>query len=104
MIGAGLMRGCDRFFWLALYAQPGLWVGLAIFALVRLESPIWLSLNGKRTFGLDRTSVCGFLLTRFLGMQPLRWSLQSPTPLLSRGAIDSVRRRIWLRALCILVG
>ncbi|KAL9138131.1 MAG: hypothetical protein Q9175_000648 [Cornicularia normoerica] len=34
-----------RFFWLALYAQPGLWVGLAIFALVRLESPIWLSLN-----------------------------------------------------------
>ena len=43
----GLMRGCDRFFWLALYAQPGLWVGLAIFALVRLESPIWLSLNGE---------------------------------------------------------
>ena len=45
----GLMRGCDRFFWLALYAQPGLWVGLAIFALVRLENPIWLSLNGKGT-------------------------------------------------------
>ena len=44
---AGLIRGCDRFFWLALYAQPGLWVGLAIFALVRLESPIWLSLNGE---------------------------------------------------------
>lgn len=43
------MRDCDRFFWLALYAQPGLWVGLAIFALVRLESPIWLSLNGERT-------------------------------------------------------
>ena len=48
--GAGLMRGCHRFFWLALYAQPGLWVGLAIFALVRLESPIWLSLNGKAPF------------------------------------------------------
>lgn len=46
----GLTRGCDRFFWLALYAQPGLWVGLAIFALVRLENPIWLSLNGKGTF------------------------------------------------------
>lgn len=41
--------GCVRFFWLALYAQPGLWVGLAIFALVRLESPIWLSLNGRST-------------------------------------------------------
>ena len=47
-MGAGLTRGWyDRFFWLALYAQPGLWVGLAIFALVRLESPIWLSLNGE---------------------------------------------------------
>ena len=41
------MHRGDRFFWLALYAQPGLWVGLAIFALVRLESPIWLSLNGE---------------------------------------------------------
>lgn len=36
-----------RFFWLALYAQPGLWIGLAIFAIVRLENPIWLSLVGK---------------------------------------------------------
>jgi hypothetical protein len=35
-----------RFFWLALYAQPGLWIGLAIFAVVRLENPIWLSLVG----------------------------------------------------------
>ena len=45
----GLTCVRDRFFWLALYAQPGLWVGLAIFALVRLESPIWLSLNGRGT-------------------------------------------------------
>lgn len=51
LIRAGLMRRWDRFFWLALYAQPGLWVGLAIFALVRLESPIWLSLNGKHILG-----------------------------------------------------
>lgn len=36
-----------RFFWLALYAQPGLWVGLAIFAIVRIENPIWLSLVGE---------------------------------------------------------
>ena len=61
----GLMRGCDRFFWLALYAQPGLWVGLAIFALVRLENPIWLSLNGKGTLYCGRNSVRGSLLTRF---------------------------------------
>lgn len=56
---------CDRFFWLALYAQPGLWVGLAIFALVRLESPIWLSLNGKGTLCCGWMLVAGFLLTRF---------------------------------------
>jgi len=37
-----------RFFWLALYAQPALWVGLAILALVRLKF-IWLSLVGEYT-------------------------------------------------------
>ncbi len=61
---AGLMRRRDRFFWLALYAQPGLWVGLAIFALVRLESPIWLSLNGECTL-LRMDAGIGCLLTRF---------------------------------------
>ncbi|KAI9741102.1 MAG: Golgi apparatus membrane protein tvp23 [Cirrosporium novae-zelandiae] len=34
----------ERFFWLAVYAQPALWVALAILALVRLENPVWLSL------------------------------------------------------------
>jgi hypothetical protein len=34
-----------RFFWLALYAQPVLWVLLAIVALVSFE-PIWLTLVG----------------------------------------------------------
>ncbi|OAX80896.1 golgi apparatus membrane protein TVP23 [Emergomyces africanus] len=33
-----------RFFWLSLYATPALWIGLAIFAIIRLESVIWLSL------------------------------------------------------------
>jgi cytochrome b len=37
-----------RFFWLALYAQPALWVGLAILALVKLEF-IWLTLVGVYT-------------------------------------------------------
>ncbi|MDI1488335.1 MAG: Golgi apparatus membrane protein tvp23 [Ramalina farinacea] len=36
-----------RFFWLALYAQPALWVGLAVFALVRFENAIWLALIGQ---------------------------------------------------------
>ena len=51
-LGSRLIHGSNRFFWLALYAQPGLWVGLAIFALVRFENPIWLSLNGECTLCL----------------------------------------------------
>lgn len=35
-----------RFFWLALYAQPALWVALAIVAIVKFEF-IWLTLVGK---------------------------------------------------------
>ena len=35
-----------RFFWLVLYAQPLLWVGLAVVAIVKFEF-IWLSLVGK---------------------------------------------------------
>lgn len=36
----------SRFFWLALYAQPLLWVGLAIVAIVKFEL-FWLILVGK---------------------------------------------------------
>lgn len=36
----------SRFFWLALYAQPLLWVALAIVAIVKFEF-IWLILVGK---------------------------------------------------------
>ena len=39
------MRGSNRFFWLALYAQPGLWVALALIAVLKLEFK-WLSLVG----------------------------------------------------------
>jgi hypothetical protein len=35
-----------RFFWLALYSQPLLWVALAFVAIVRFEF-IWLTLVGK---------------------------------------------------------
>lgn len=35
-----------RFFWMALYVQPGLWVVLAVFALI-LFKIIWLTLVGK---------------------------------------------------------
>ncbi|KAI5299788.1 Golgi apparatus membrane protein tvp23, partial [Ascosphaera atra] len=39
------INGTDRrFFWLSLYATPALWIALAILAVLRLQSPIWLSL------------------------------------------------------------
>lgn len=45
--GGKLVNATDRrFFWLALYAQPALWIALAIFALVKLAF-IWLTLVGK---------------------------------------------------------
>jgi hypothetical protein len=31
-----------RFFWLSMYIAPAAWVGLAILAVFRLQSPIWL--------------------------------------------------------------
>jgi hypothetical protein len=39
----------SRFFWLAMYAQPLLWVALAILAVVRFEF-IWLTLVGELSF------------------------------------------------------
>ncbi|KAL6715807.1 Golgi apparatus membrane protein tvp23 [Lecanora helva] len=43
--GGGVVQNATdkRFFWLALYAQPGLWIALAIFAVLKLEFK-WLSL------------------------------------------------------------
>ncbi|EGP87508.1 unnamed protein product [Zymoseptoria tritici ST99CH_1A5] len=42
--GGRLINATDkRFFWLALYAQPGLWIALAIVAIVRFKF-IWLTL------------------------------------------------------------
>ena len=45
--GGKLVNATDkRFFWLALYAQPALWVALAIVAIVKFEF-IWLTLVGE---------------------------------------------------------
>lgn len=44
--GPGQNATDKRFFWLALYAQPALWVALAVVSVVRLQNPIWLSLVG----------------------------------------------------------
>ncbi|KAF2805954.1 DUF846-domain-containing protein [Mytilinidion resinicola] len=52
-----------RFFWLALYAQPVLWVLLAIVAVASLE-PIWLTLVGEyKITGLTWIIVIALVLT-----------------------------------------
>ena len=43
-----------RFFWLSLYAAPALWIGLAVLAIVRLSSVIWLSLVGESAIYLPQ--------------------------------------------------
>lgn len=47
--GAGEQQNATdkRFFWLAMYAVPVCWVGLAVLAVVRLQSLIWLVTNGE---------------------------------------------------------
>jgi hypothetical protein len=56
--GTKVINATDsRFFWLAIYVQPLLWVGLAIFALVGLKW-IWLPLVGEFLY---------FLLSVFSG-------------------------------------
>lgn len=39
----------SRFFWLALYAQPALWIALAILSIVKLQF-LWLSLVGTSVY------------------------------------------------------
>ena len=47
--GGKLVNATDkRFFWLALYCQPALWIALAIVAVVKFEF-IWLTLVGTYT-------------------------------------------------------
>lgn len=59
--GGKLVNATDRrFFWLALYCQPALWIALAIVAIVRFEF-IWLTLVGG--CGNKRKHGNGTLLT-----------------------------------------
>lgn len=50
--GGKLVNATDkRFFWLALYCQPALWIALAIVAVVKFEF-IWLTLVGAYIQGV----------------------------------------------------
>jgi hypothetical protein len=62
-----------RFFWLALYLQPALWLAMGIVAIVKIISfinftPIWLTLVG--TFVPRETAS----ITNPWDCQPLLWS------------------------------
>lgn len=62
--GTKIINATDsRFFWLALYSQPILWVALAILAIVRLKF-IWLPLVGECSLV---TLACSLLLGLILG-------------------------------------
>lgn len=51
--GGKIVNATDkRFFWLALYAQPALWVALAVVALVKFMF-VWLTLVGEFLLGGD---------------------------------------------------
>lgn len=51
--GVKIVNATDkRFFWLALYAQPALWVALAVVALVKFMF-VWLTLVGECALGGD---------------------------------------------------
>jgi hypothetical protein len=50
-----------RFFWLAMYVVPVCWVGLAVLAIVRLQSLIWVVTNGESFVpgsGVGEAGVC----------------------------------------------
>lgn len=53
-----------RFFWIALYAQPALWILLGVVAIIKLISfvemtPLWLTLVGKSIYTLEIVMVVG---------------------------------------------
>lgn len=64
--GARAINATDsRFFWLAIFAQPALWVGLAVLAIVRFKFT-WLPLVGECVSLLgegEGLHTCSFVLT-----------------------------------------
>lgn len=53
-----------RFFWIALYAQPALWILLGVVAIIKLISfvemtPLWLTLVGRSIYPLEIVMVVG---------------------------------------------
>ena len=86
-----------RFFWLSLYAAPALWIGLAVLAIVRLSSVIWLSLVGESAIYLPQLKLGivqhwgGFEIANTFQLSRLFWPLR--TPWLSLAVTGSARPR-----------
>lgn len=104
--GGKLVNATDkRFFWLALYAQPALWVALAVVAVVRLEF-IWLTLVGEwiYEFLMVEREVEEWVgwSRRLIWRQSLHWSSQSRIPSPSRAVTSSARHLDWWSVGCTL--
>lgn len=90
--GGKLVSATDkRFFWLALYAQPALWVALAIVAIVKFEF-IWLTLVGALQSYITASEGL-----KLIQMQSLLWSSLSPTRWLSRDATSLAKQVVFSR-------
>jgi hypothetical protein len=90
-----------RFFWLALYAQPALWIVLGAVAIIKIVSfmaltPLWITLVSK--FSLSVRAARSTLTIKKSSPS----SSLSPTPWRFRGVIALVRLPTWLRVPCTL--
>jgi hypothetical protein len=78
-----------RFFWIALYAQPALWIVMGVVAIIKIITfinltPLWLTLVGMMPIRL-----CAGLADL---QQPSLWRLLLQTRSPFRGATNSVKR------------
>lgn len=108
--GGKIVNATDkRFFWLALYAQPALWVALAVVALVKFMF-VWLTLVGECLLGGDgegeeeeeeeeKVVVRGTKRVKLTCGQLLRWFLRLRILWHSRDVTSLVRQAdLWKEA------
>lgn len=79
-----------RFFWIALYAQPALWIVMGVVAIIKIITfinltPLWLTLVGMTLVPLRGLADL---------QQPSLWRLPLQTRSPFRGAINSVKRAV----------
>ena len=91
--GEGRQNATDkRFFWLAMYAVPVCWVGLAVLAIVRLQSLIWLVTIGEWLFLLG---FCEGWVARSRSAGARLWDTGS-----QRGKVEQKNERLLTWSFC----